>query len=160
MKFLRILTFITILSSLFALNSCGLYKKVDQREMPDGASAKARKNIEEGRGAGLGDMSGRRGGNTNYEFSTANPMWRATLETLDFLPLTTDNSYIIWTTLIGYLKTLATVFLTMAMAAVGISINLSELKSMGYKPFVVGLIAAITVGFISLIYIETLIKFI
>ena len=89
MKFLRILTFITILSSLFALNSCGLYKKVDQRELPDGASAKARKNIEEGRGAGLGDMLGRRGGNTNYEFSTANPMWRATLETLDFLPLTT-----------------------------------------------------------------------
>ena len=74
---------------------------------------------------------------------------------------TSDNySYIIWTNLIGYLKTLATVFLTMAMAAVGISINLSELKSMGYKPFVVGLIAAITVGFISLIYIETLIKFI
>jgi len=89
MKFLRILTFITILSSLFVTNSCGLYKKVDQREMPDGASAKARKNIEEGRGAGLGDMLGRRGGNTNYEFSTANPMWRATLETLDFLPLTT-----------------------------------------------------------------------
>ena len=48
----------------------------------------------------------------------------------------------------------------MAMAAVGISINLGELKSMGYKPFAVGLIAAITVGFISLIYIETLIKFI
>ena len=46
------------------------------------------------------------------------------------------------------------------MAAVGISININELKSMGYKPFVVGLIAAITVGLISLIYIETLIKFI
>ena len=74
---------------------------------------------------------------------------------------TTDsNNYGLWINLIGYLKTLATVFLTMAMAAVGISINLSELKSMGYKPFVVGLIAAITVGFISLIYIETLIKFI
>jgi uncharacterized membrane protein YadS len=71
-----------------------------------------------------------------------------------------NNSYDLWINLIGYLKTLATVFLTMAMAAVGISINLSELKSMGYKPFVVGLIAAITVGLISLIYIETLIKFI
>jgi uncharacterized membrane protein YadS len=47
----------------------------------------------------------------------------------------------------------------MAMAAVGISINLSELKSMGYKPFIVGLIAAVTVGFISLIYIETISKF-
>ena len=65
-----------------------------------------------------------------------------------------------WINLIGYLKTLATVFLTMAMAAVGISINLGELKSMGYKPFVVGLIAAVTVGIISLIYIETLNKLI
>ena len=71
-----------------------------------------------------------------------------------------SNSYVIWINLIEYLKILATVFLTMAMAAVGISINLSELKSMGYKPFVVGLIAAITVGFISLIYIETLTKFV
>jgi len=71
-----------------------------------------------------------------------------------------NSSYDLWINLIGYLKTLATVFLTMAMAAVGISINLTELKSMGYKPFVVGLIAAVTVGFISLIYIETLTKFI
>jgi uncharacterized membrane protein YadS len=71
-----------------------------------------------------------------------------------------SNNHEMWINLISYLKTLATVFLTMAMAAVGISINLGELKSMGYKPFVVGLIAAITVGIISLIYIETLNKFI
>lgn len=43
----------------------------------------------------------------------------------------------------------------MAIAAVGISINLNELKSMGYKPFIVGLIEAITVGIISL---ETFLK--
>ena len=71
-----------------------------------------------------------------------------------------NNNLELWNSLIVYLKTLATVFLTMAMAAVGISINLNELKLMGYKPFVVGLIAAITVGFISLIYIETITKFI
>ena len=71
-----------------------------------------------------------------------------------------DDSYPIWINIIEYLKILATTFLTMAMAAVGISINLGELKSMGYKPFVVGLIAAITVGFISLIYIEIFSKFI
>ena len=76
-----------------------------------------------------------------------------------FFPLSNSN-HEIWVGIIGYLKTLATVFLTMAMAAVGISINLGELKSMGYKPFVVGLIAAVTVGIISLIYIETLSKFI
>ena len=71
-----------------------------------------------------------------------------------------NNNHEMWINLISYLKTLATVFLTMAMAAVGISINLGELKSMGYKPFVVGLIAAVTVGIISLIYIETLNKLI
>ena len=69
-----------------------------------------------------------------------------------------NNSYV-WSQFIEYLKILATVFLTMAMAAVGISINLNELKSMGYKPFVVGLIAAVTVGIVSLIYIETVQNF-
>ena len=68
------------------------------------------------------------------------------------------NHYL-WINLIEYLKILTTTFLTMAMAAVGISINLNELKLMGYKPFVVGFIAAVTVGFISLFYIETISKF-
>ena len=70
-----------------------------------------------------------------------------------------NNNNLLWLNFIEYLKILATAFLTMAMAAVGISINLGELKSMGYKPFVVGLIAAVTVGFISLIYIQILYKF-
>jgi len=70
-----------------------------------------------------------------------------------------NNNFYIWSRFIEYLKILATVFLTMAMAAVGISINLSELKSMGYKPFIVGLIAAGTVGIISLIYIESVNSF-
>lgn len=70
-----------------------------------------------------------------------------------------NNNFYIWSKFIEYLKILATVFLTMAMAAVGISINLSELKSMGYKPFIVGLIAAVTVGIISLVYIETVKNF-
>ena len=69
-----------------------------------------------------------------------------------------NGNYEFWKILISYIKSLATVFLTMAMAAVGISINLSELKSMGYKPFVVGLIAAITVGIVSIISLETFLK--
>ena len=64
-----------------------------------------------------------------------------------------------WINFIELIKIFATTFLTMAMAAVGISINLGELKLMGYKPFVVGLIAAVTVGLISLIYIETIFRF-
>ena len=57
-------------------------------------------------------------------------------------------NYVVWTSLIASKNFSNSI--TMAMAAVGISINLSELKSMGYKPFVVGLIAAITVGLVSL----------
>ena len=69
------------------------------------------------------------------------------------------NSFNLWVNFIELLKILATTFLTMAMAAVGISINLSELRTMGYRPFLVGFIAAITVGLISLIYIETVLNF-
>ena len=69
-----------------------------------------------------------------------------------------NGNYDMWINFISYIKILATVFLTMAMAAVGISINLSELKSMGYKPFVVGFIAAITVGIVGIISMETFLK--
>ena len=42
----------------------------------------------------------------------------------------------------------------MAMAAVGLSTDLKDLKSMGYKPFVVGFIAMVTVGLVSIISIK------
>ena len=45
-----------------------------------------KKNVKEGRGVALKDIVGRNR-STNYEFSTSNPMWRATLDVLDFLPL-------------------------------------------------------------------------
>ena len=62
-------------------------KKVDPNT-PVNADERARKNIEEGRGISLkGAVSGRK--STNYEFSTSNPLWRASLETIDFMPLTT-----------------------------------------------------------------------
>ena len=69
--------------------SCGALKpeKVDTRETPIRAEDRARKNINEGKGTSLRDLVG--GGSTNYEFSTSNPMWRASLEILDFLPLST-----------------------------------------------------------------------
>mgnify|MGYP006138034993 CR=1 FL=1 len=73
-----------------------------------------------------------------------------------------NNNYEIWQNFIIIIKDLATVFLTMAMAAVGISINLSELKSMGYKPFIVGFISAITVGLVSILtmqFFDQIIKF-
>jgi uncharacterized membrane protein YadS len=46
----------------------------------------------------------------------------------------------------------------MAMAAVGLSTNLKDLKSMGYKPFIVGLVAMVTVGLVSIITMQTFTK--
>ena len=76
-----------ILSILLIFTSCDKNKKFDPNR-PISAEAKRKKNIEEGRGASIGTILGGVGG-TNYEFSSSNPMWRASLETLDFLPLTT-----------------------------------------------------------------------
>ena len=76
------------LMALILLNSCGIYKPVDARKQPQQALEKAKKNIEEGRGVSIGGIMGG-GKGTNYEFSSSNPMWRASLEIIDFLPLTT-----------------------------------------------------------------------
>ena len=61
-------------------------KKVD-RTIPMKGDERARKAVEEGRGMSIGDIVRR--GKTTFQFSTSNPMWRASLETLDFIPLTT-----------------------------------------------------------------------
>ena len=80
--------FLLSIVCLLTLSCNGAFKpkKVDTREVSTNVQERARKNIETGRGSSLGGILNR---GTNYEFSTANPMWRASLETLDFLPLTT-----------------------------------------------------------------------
>jgi uncharacterized membrane protein YadS len=64
----------------------------------------------------------------------------------------------IWQSSIINIKDAAKIFLSMAMAAVGLSTNLKDIKLMGYKPFIVGFIAMITVGLVSIITIESFIK--
>ena len=63
----------------------------------------------------------------------------------------TENTQIIWQNLVLTIKDSAKIFLSMAMAAVGLSTNLKDLRSMGYKPFIVGFIAMVTVGLVSII---------
>jgi len=79
------------LISLFilALVACSSnpFKKKENSLAGLTSEEKRRKNIDEGRGAGLGSLI--KGGKTSYEFSTSNPLWRASLETLDFIPMNT-----------------------------------------------------------------------
>ncbi|MDC0215475.1 putative sulfate exporter family transporter [Candidatus Pelagibacter sp.] len=71
-----------------------------------------------------------------------------------------ENHYMIeiWQNLVIFIKNSAKIFLSMAMAAIGLSTNLKELKTMGYKPFAVGFIASATVGLVSIITIQFLQK--
>ena len=86
-KFKKNILLLTSLFFLFGLlNNCGLYKPTDMRKQPTQAPEKARQNIREGRGISLGNLVNKK---TSYEFSTSNPLWRASLEILDFLPLNT-----------------------------------------------------------------------
>ena len=82
----KILLLISGLIIFSFLNSCGIYAPSDARKVSPNSKERVKKNLEEGKGLSLGKMMSGSGG-TNYQFASSNPMWRATLEILDFLPL-------------------------------------------------------------------------
>ena len=63
-----------------------------------------------------------------------------------------------WVETINYIKLSSKIFLTMAMAAIGLSTNLKDIKKMGYKPFIVGFVAMLTVGIVCIITIESYLR--
>ena len=83
----KIVFFITTILVFSFLNSCGIYKPSDARTVSPNAKERVKKNLEEGKGISLGKLMNEGRGGTNYQFASSNPMWRATLEILDFLPL-------------------------------------------------------------------------
>ena len=64
-----------------------------------------------------------------------------------------------WIKTIEFIQISSKIFLTMAMAAIGLSTNLKDIRNMGYKPFIVGFVAMLTVGIISISTIEIYLKF-
>ena len=69
------------------MSSCAIWDPADARKVPANSKERVKKNLEEGRGMSLKGMMGGGKGGTNYQFASSNPMWRAALEILDFLPL-------------------------------------------------------------------------
>lgn len=77
--------FIAIFILFSLITSCGIYRKVDTREIPVNAVDRAEKNIQEGKGFRLLDGNRNRGG--SFEFATSNALWRASLDLMNFTPL-------------------------------------------------------------------------
>ena len=86
------ITFILIFSS-FILNSCGgKLPGADARKYDPDPKKRVAKNLEEGRGFRLSDkMDGLKGGNGTFDFASSNELWRASLDTIDFMPLGSVN---------------------------------------------------------------------
>ena len=85
-KTLKLLIFVCILP--FLLNSCA--NRGDARKSPPNPELRVKKNMEEGRGFRLMDAVNK-GRSTNFEFASSNELWRASLDTIDFMPLASVN---------------------------------------------------------------------
>ncbi len=61
----------------------------DARKRPPQVKDRIQKNIEEGRGFRL--MGGNKRNTGEFDFASSNELWRASLDTLDFMPLALAN---------------------------------------------------------------------
>ena len=77
-----------LLSLASIIVSCGPFKPkyTDLRKIPGNPKDKREKNIKEGRGFRAMGMLEKKGSGS-FEFASSNEMWRATLDLLDFTPL-------------------------------------------------------------------------
>jgi len=84
---------IVLFFSIFLLNSCSGGIKLpggDAKKNPPDPKKRVAKNLEEGRGFRLSTAMQNRTG-TTYEFASSNELWRASLDTIDFMPLVSAN---------------------------------------------------------------------
>ena len=83
--FYQLIKIILLVSIINLLSNCGIYRPTDTRKVPVNANERAQKNIQEGKGFTIFDSDKSKGG--VFEFASSNPLWRATINILDFAPL-------------------------------------------------------------------------
>ena len=81
---------LTLFLCLFLLNSCGgKLPGADARKFPADPAKRVEQNLKEGKGFRLNDITKNNGG--TFEFASSNELWRASLDTIDFMPLVSAN---------------------------------------------------------------------
>ncbi|MDC0356714.1 DUF3576 domain-containing protein [Candidatus Pelagibacter sp.] len=76
---------------LVSIWGCGIYKPVDTRKVSVNANERTQKNIDEGKGYKLFDTERRMMGGGAFQFANSNGLWRASLDVIDFMPLSSVN---------------------------------------------------------------------
>ena len=91
MIFIKKLNVVLILlfSSTLLISCNGKLPGADARKYPADPKKRIEKNLSEGRGFRLSDAGKSRGG--VFEFASSNELWRASLDTIDFMPIATAN---------------------------------------------------------------------
>ena len=79
-----------VLALAITLSACQSLPGGDARKNPPQPDLRVKKNLEEGKGFRLDNVIGGKGG-TNFEFASSNELWRASLDTIDFMPLLSAN---------------------------------------------------------------------
>ncbi len=90
-KFSQLTVFLII---LVLLNSCGknFFRGADAKKVDPDPRKRVQKNLEEGKGFRLNDAVKKRvGRGGNFEFASSNELWRASLDIIEFMPLTSAN---------------------------------------------------------------------
>ena len=87
-SFLRLFSLFFLLTFL---SSCGPFKPSpsDARKVPPNVDERVRQNIEQGKGFRLMGGNKQKGG--TFDFASSNELWRASLDTIDFMPLLSAN---------------------------------------------------------------------
>ena len=74
------------------LSACnGKLPGADARKVSYDPRERVRKNLEEGRGFRLDSAFSNNSNGGNFEFASSNELWRASLDTIDFIPIATAN---------------------------------------------------------------------
>ena len=88
LKSSKILVFLGIIS-LFLAGCNGKLPGGDARKFPANPEERLKKNLEEGRGFKFSQFTEKKGG--VFEFASSNSLWRASLDIIDFMPLSSVN---------------------------------------------------------------------
>ena len=89
MNKIKVTIFCIILS--ITLSACnGKIPGADARKVSYDPRERVKKNLEEGRAFRLDDAFSNKGSG-NFEFASSNELWRASLDTIDFIPIATAN---------------------------------------------------------------------
>ncbi len=87
-KYKKIFPLLLIILFFSACN--GKFPGADARKIPYDPNERVKKNLEEGKGFRIDDAFSNKSSG-NFEFATANELWRASLDTIDFMPIATAN---------------------------------------------------------------------